>query len=62
MKSFYLAVAGTMGAGKTTVASLLASEFKAYLLEENLGENKFLSRFYKDMSRWAFHSQTFYLM
>ncbi|MEK7544461.1 MAG: deoxynucleoside kinase [Patescibacteria group bacterium] len=58
----YLSVMGTMGSGKTTVARLLAKEFKFQLLEENFGENAFLPRFYQDMKRWAFHSQTFFLM
>jgi len=53
---------GTMGSGKTTAARLLAHSFKFTLLEENFGENAFLSRFYSDMQRWAFHSQTFFLM
>lgn len=58
----YLAVTGTMGSGKTTAAKLLAKHLKFHLLEENFGENAFLSRFYKEMKRWAFHSQTFFLM
>lgn len=53
---------GTMGSGKTTVARLIAKELKFYLLEENFGDNAFLSRFYTDMKRWAFESQTFFLM
>lgn len=53
---------GTMGSGKTTVARILAKALKFQLLEENFGENAFLSRFYSDMKRWAFHSQTFFLM
>lgn len=53
---------GTMGSGKTTVARLIARELKFRLIEENFGENAFLSRFYSDMKRWAFHSQTFFLM
>ncbi len=53
---------GTMGSGKTTVARLLARELKFRLIEENFGDNAFLSRFYSDMKRWAFHSQTFFLM
>lgn len=53
---------GTMGSGKTTVARLLANRLKFHLLEENFGENAFLPRFYTDMKRWAFHSQTFFLM
>jgi deoxyadenosine/deoxycytidine kinase len=53
---------GTMGSGKTTAARLIAKELRFKLLEENFGENAFLPRFYKDMNRWAFHSQTFFLM
>jgi deoxyadenosine/deoxycytidine kinase len=53
---------GTMGSGKTTAARILAKALKYQLLEENFGENAFLSRFYSDMKRWAFHSQTFFLM
>ena len=53
---------GTIGSGKTTVARLLAREFRFQLLEEQFGENAFLPRFYQEMKRWAFHSQTFYLM
>ena len=53
---------GTMGSGKTTVARLLAKELQYHLLEENFGENVFLPRFYNEMQRWAFHSQTFFLM
>lgn len=53
---------GTMGSGKTTVARLLSQGFGYHLIEENFGENAFLPRFYRDMPRWAFHSQTFFLM
>lgn len=62
MTHLYLSVMGTMGSGKTTVARLLAKALEFHLLEENFGENAFLSRFYTDMKRWAFHSQTFFLM
>lgn len=62
MTHLYLSVMGTMGSGKTTVAKILAKELKFQLLEENFGENAFLPRFYQDMKRWAFHSQTFFLM
>ena len=58
----YLSVMGTMGSGKTTVARLIAKELKFHLVEENFGDNAFLPRFYKNMKRWAFHSQTFFLM
>src|SRR3989344_2668829 len=61
-RKLYLSIMGTIGSGKTTVAGLLAKELKFHLIEENFGENAFLSRFYTDMKRWAFHSQTFFLM
>jgi deoxyadenosine/deoxycytidine kinase len=58
----YISVMGTMGSGKTTAARLIAKELHYHLVEENFGENAFLPRFYKRMKRWAFHSQTFFLM
>jgi len=61
-KNYYISVMGTMGSGKTTAARLIAKELQFRLLEENFGENAFLPRFYQDMNRWAFHSQTFFLM
>src|SRR5438876_5706677 len=60
-KHLYISVMGTMGSGKTTATKLLAKELRFHLLEENFGDNAFLPRFYGDMKRWAFHSQTFYL-
>jgi deoxyadenosine/deoxycytidine kinase len=53
---------GTMGSGKTTAARLIAKAFRFQLIEEKFGDNAFLPRFYRDMKRWAFHSQTFFLM
>jgi deoxyadenosine/deoxycytidine kinase len=61
-KHRYISVMGTMGSGKTTAARLIAKELNFTLVEENFGENAFLPRFYNDMKRWAFHSQTFFLM
>lgn len=61
-KNLYVSVMGTLGSGKTTAARLIAKELKYHLIEENFGENAFLPRFYEDMKRWAFHSQTFFLM
>jgi len=52
---------GTLGCGKTTVSRLLAAELELTLLEEKFAENPFLPRFYKDMERWAFDSQMFFL-
>ena len=60
-KNFYITVAGVLGSGKTTVSKMIASKFNFHLFEENVSENKFLPLFYKDPSRWSFHSQLFYL-
>src|SRR3989344_6413566 len=61
-RHLYLAITGTMGSGKSTAAKLISRDLKFHLLEEDFGENSFLPRFYKDMKRWAFHSQMFFLM
>lgn len=58
----FIAVMGTLGVGKSTAAKLLAEKFKAQLLLEQFADNPFLPLFYKDMPRWAFHSQTFFLL
>lgn len=58
----FLSVMGTMGSGKTTATALLSDHFGWSLLAENFGENAFLPRFYENPDRWAFHSQTFFLM
>lgn len=60
-KNIYIAVSGVIGSGKTTAAALVAQELEINLIPENFGENIFLPRFYRDMKRWAFHSQTFFL-
>ncbi len=61
MEGKYICVMGTLGCGKTTVSRLLAAELELTLLEEKFAENPFLPRFYKDMERWAFDSQMFFL-
>ncbi len=61
-KHIFVSIMGTMGSGKTTVAKLLAKELDYPLILENFEENAFLPKFYQDMQRWAFHSQTFFLL
>lgn len=60
-KHYYIAVAGILGSGKTTVAKLLAHELGFALVEDAFETNAFLPLFYKDPHRWAFHNQLFYL-
>lgn len=62
MKIKYISISGTVGIGKSSLTSFIAKEFNYLPIYENFKENKFLSRFYQDMKRWAFHSQTFFLV
>ncbi len=50
----YLALEGNIGAGKTSLATKMASDFKAKLILERFKENPFLPKFYEDASRFAF--------
>lgn len=58
----YIAIEGVIGVGKTTLARLLQSSFKAALLLEIFEENPFLSDFYGDRARYAFQTQIFFLL
>ena len=57
----YLVLAGNIGAGKSTLVSLLAEKLDFAPYYEPVAENPFLKDFYADMKRWAFHSQVFFL-
>ena len=50
----YIAIEGNIGAGKTSLATQLASDFNTKLVLERFKENPFLPEFYKDPDRFAF--------
>ena len=50
-----------MGSGKTSLAKFLQRKLGLVPLLEAQDENPYLADFYADMSRWAFHSQVFFL-
>lgn len=58
----YIAIEGSIGAGKTSLAQLLSERARARLVLERLEENPFLSRFYEDRVKYAFQSQLFFLL
>jgi len=58
----YLAIEGAVGAGKTSLAQLLAERAKAKLILERLEENPFLPKFYEDKSKYALQTQLFFLL
>lgn len=61
-KHFYVAIEGVIGVGKTTLARLMKPLFDAQVLLEVFEENPFLARFYQDRERYAFQTQTFFLL
>jgi len=60
MKKF-VAVAGNIGVGKSTLVALLSERLQWEPFFEPVGENPYLADFYRDMRQWAFHSQIFFL-
>ena len=50
----YIAIEGNIGAGKTSLATQIASDFNAKLILERFKDNPFLPKFYKDQQRYAF--------
>jgi deoxyadenosine/deoxycytidine kinase len=57
----YVAVAGTIGAGKTSLVAWLVRRYGLTPFYEPNETNPYLADFYRDMTRWAFHSQCFFL-
>ncbi len=58
----YIAIEGNIGAGKTTLARLIAEEAGAKLFQEEVDDNPFLSKFYQDTRGYAFQAQIFFLL
>jgi deoxyadenosine/deoxycytidine kinase len=57
----FIAVAGNIGVGKSTLVHLLCDRLGFTPVYEPVGENPYLADFYRDMHAWAFHSQLFFL-
>ena len=60
MKKF-IAVAGNIGVGKSSLVKLLCKEMDWAPVYEPVNENPYLVDFYQDMKQWGFHSQIFFL-
>ncbi len=56
----YIAIAGNIGSGKTTLTEILTKRYNAKAYYEDLA-NPYISDFYNDMSRWSFQFQLWFL-
>ena len=57
----YVAIAGNIGAGKSSLTRVLSDYFKWEAFYERVDDNPYLSDFYEDMRRWSFNLQVFFL-
>jgi deoxyadenosine/deoxycytidine kinase len=57
----YIAIAGNIGAGKSTLVDFLCKTYGVAPFFEPNDENPYLADFYQNMDAWAFHSQVFFL-
>ncbi|MEZ4767060.1 MAG: deoxynucleoside kinase [Caldilineales bacterium] len=57
----FVAIAGNVGVGKSTLTDLLSQRLEWAPFPEAVDENPYLADFYVDMPRWSFHSQIYFL-
>lgn len=57
----HVGIAGNIGSGKTTLAQKLGKHYGWDVQLESVEDNPYLQDFYKDMSRWSFHLQVYFL-
>jgi deoxyadenosine/deoxycytidine kinase len=60
-KPFFMAIAGNIGVGKTTLTQRIAEKFQWQAYFERVINNPYLEDFYADMKRWSFHLQVYFL-
>ena len=59
--TYFVGIAGNIGAGKTTLTDIIAERFNWKPYYEMVIDNPYLSDFYGDMRRWSFNLQVFFL-
>ena len=57
----YVAIAGNIGAGKSSLTKIISDHFGWSAFYERVDDNPYLADFYKDMRRWSFNLQIFFL-
>ena len=61
-RKLFVAMAGNIGAGKTTAAKMVSQKFGFELFDEPVIDNRFLRPYYGDMKRWSFTLQLEFLI
>ena len=61
IEDMHIAIAGNIGAGKTTFTELLAKHYKWKPQYEDVVQNPYLDDFYAEMERWSFNLQVYFL-
>jgi len=61
MKYKFITIEGNIGAGKTTLAGLLANKLNARLVLEEFADNPFLAKFYENPAQYAFSVELFFM-
>tara|TARA_X000001036_G_C20569670_1_gene762080 strand:- start:174 stop:854 length:681 start_codon:yes stop_codon:yes gene_type:complete len=59
--NMHIAIAGNIGVGKTTLTTKIAKHYKWEAHYEDVENNPYLNDFYKDMQRWSFNLQVYFL-
>lgn len=60
-KKYFVAIAGNIGSGKSSLTTLLSKELGFFPFYESVDDNPYLSDFYGDMKRWSFNLQIYFL-
>jgi len=61
MTTHFIAIEGPIGVGKSSLAQAISDHFQYHLLNEIVGENPFLSKFYENIEEWSFQTEMFFL-
>lgn len=61
MKYNFITIEGNIGAGKTTLATLLSDQYNARLILEEFADNPFLPKFYENQQQYAFPLELFFM-